>query len=137
LTECHFPNDDVKISKPNTRPFYQVIVISILINKPFKTIFYIAKVKWKFWYINSFLCILHLKGIAGVFLILFRGDFHWTLFMVLAFDTFGSLVRIRKLIKNNYFLLVHLENTVCVIRHKLSFIYVVFKTFAVTGGFYF
>jgi len=50
--------------------------------------------------------------------------FNWTLSTVLAFCTFGYRVRIRKLIKNNYFL--QFENTVCGITQKLSFIYIVF-----------
>jgi len=59
---------------------------------------------------------------------------YWTLSMVLAVGTFGSRVRIRNIIKKKYFL--QFENTVCGIKQQLSFIYTVFITFALTGGFY-
>ena len=90
----------------------------------------------------------YLKGIAGVyyFRVFFAVKQHcgfynpapetrdWTLYRVLAYGTLRSRVRIRKLLKNNYFL--HLEKTVCGIMQELSFINIVFITFAITGGFY-
>jgi len=63
------------------------------------------------------------------------GTRDWTRSRVLAFGTFGFQVRKRKLIKNHYFL--QFEKNICDIRQYLSFIYLVFITFTVTGEFFF
>jgi len=65
------------------------------------------------YFVNDY-CHILLKGIAGVYYsrvtfavkaalwLLELGTRDWTLFRVLAFGTFGSWVRIQKLLKNNY-----------------------------------